>query len=190
MKNAIVICLVYFVLVFNAYSQASLGVRGGILYSHLKSPLTSENIIGWEAGIFSKADIGGGAFFQPELDYSEKGGKQFYNDSSFTLRMQYASLRILGGYNFTDWLFAGAGPYFSYLVKSKQDKEFVKPSYFSPLAFGLVFTAGVEIEPVTLALRYDSGLTLITTQSDPEVAGNVLQNSKTRAIQLSAAISF
>jgi hypothetical protein len=191
MKNAIVVCLVFFAAILKTYSQASIGVRGGILYGHLKSPLRSENIIGWEAGVFSKAEIGeGGAYFQPELDYSQKGGKQFYNDSSFVLRMQYASFRLLGIYNFTDWLFAGAGGYFSYLVKTDQDKEFVKPSYFSPLAAGLVFTGGVQIEAITLALRYDLGGTLITKQSDPEIAGNVLQDSKTRALQLTAGVSF
>jgi hypothetical protein len=190
MKSTFIVCLVFFAAIFKSYSQASIGVRGGILYSHLKSPLPSEDIMGWEAGVFSKADLGGGAFFQPELDYSQKGGKQTYNDSSFTLKMQYASLRLLGGYNFTEALFAGAGPYVSYLVKTEQDKEFVKPSYFSPLAAGVVFTAGVQLSVVTLAVRYDSGLTLITAQSDPEIDGNVLQDSKTRAIQFTAGVSF
>jgi hypothetical protein len=191
MKKIFIVSLVFFAAALKTYSQASLGVRGGVLYCHLKTPLPSENIIGWEAGVFSKAELGeGGTYLQPELDYSQKGGKQSYNDSSFTLRMQYASFRLLGVYNFTERLFAGGGPYVSYLVKTKQDKEFVKPSYFSPLAAGVVFTAGVELLPVTLALRYDFGLTLITTEGDPEVAGNILQNSKTRAMQLTAGISF
>jgi len=191
MKNAFVVCLLFCAAVLKTYSQAAIGVRGGVLYSHLKSPLHSENIIGWEAGVFSKAEIGeGGAYFQPELDYSEKGGKQFLHDSSFVLRMQYASVRLLGLYNFTEELFAGAGGYFSFLVKANQNKEFVKPSYFFPFAAGLVFTAGVQIKSVVLALRYDSGGTVITKQADPEVAGNALQDSKTRALQLTAGVSF
>jgi hypothetical protein len=190
MKKGLLICFIFFAAVVKVFSQASVGVRGGVLFAHLKSALPSENIMGWEAGVFSKAELGEGPFIQPELDYSQKGGKQTVNDSSFTLRMQYASLRLLGGYNFTDALFAGAGFYFSYLVKTEQDKEFVKPSYFSPLAAGAVATAGVQVSAFTFALRYDWGLTFITQQSDPEIAGNILQDSKTRAVQLSAAVSF
>jgi hypothetical protein len=190
MKNTFIICLLFFATIVKSYSQASLGVRGGVLYAHLKSELPSENIIGWEAGIFSKAELGEGPFLQPELDYSQKGGKQTAGDSSFTLRMQYASFRLLGGYNFTEALFAAGGFYFSYLVKTEQDKEFVKPSYFSPLAAGAVATAGVQVSAFTFALRYDWGLTFITKQSDPEIAGNILQNSKTRAVQLTAGVSF
>jgi hypothetical protein len=190
MKITSIISILFFAVVFKTYSQATVGFRGGVLYAHLKSPLPSENIIGWEAGVFSKAELGDGPFIQPELDYSQKGGKQTLNDSSFTLRMQYASLRLLGGYNFTDALFAGAGFYLSYLVKTEQDKEFIKPSYFSPLAAGAVTTAGVQFDAFTLALRYDWGLTLITKQNDPEMAGNILQDSKTRAVQLTAGVSF
>jgi hypothetical protein len=106
------------------------------------------------------------------------------------LRIQYASLRLLGGYNFTEALFAAAGLYASYLVKTEQDKGFVKPSYFSPMAAGAIFAAGVQISAFTVALRYDAGLTLITKHSDPEISGNILQNSRTRAVQLTAGVSF
>jgi hypothetical protein len=190
MKIACIVSVLFLASFVKSYSQASLGVRGGVLYAHLESQLPSENIVGWEAGVFSKAELGEGPFLQPELDYSQKGGKQTLNDSTSTLRMQYVSFRLLGGYNFTDALFAGAGFYVSYLVKTTQDKEFVKPSYFSPLAAGAVATAGVQFSSLTLALRYDWGLTLITKQNDPEIAGNVLQNSKTRALQLTAGVSF
>jgi hypothetical protein len=193
MKNVLLICLLFFVAVIKTYPQASVGFRGGVLYAHLKSPLPSENIVGWEAGVFSKAELGdetGGPFLQPELDYSQKGGKQTYNDSSFTLRMQYASFRLLGGYDFTDAFFGAAGFYVSYLFNTEQDKQFVKPSYFSPLAAGAVVTAGVQVSALTFAVRYDWGLTLITKQNDPEIAGNILQNSKTRAVQFTAGVSF
>src|SRR5690242_13006664 len=145
MKTIFIYFLLFFAVIFKVHSQASIGVRGGILYAHLKSELPSENIMGWEAGVFSKAELGEGPFLQPELDYSQKGGKQTYGDSSFTLKMQYASFRLLAGYNFTDNLFAGGGFYVSYLAKTEQDKQVIKPSYFSPLAAGAVVTAGVQL---------------------------------------------
>ena len=191
MKKVCIICLVFFAAVLKTYSQATVGVRGGILYSHLKSPLPAETLNGWEAGVFSKAEIGEGeVYFQPEIDYSAKGGKITYHDSTFVLRMQYASVRLLGVYNFTDWLYAGGGGYFSFLVKQEQDKEFVNPSYFFPFAVGVVFTAGVEIKFITLAVRYDSGLTVLTKQADPEIAGNALQDAKIKALQLTLGVSF
>jgi hypothetical protein len=192
MKTLFFSFILLFAVVFKANSQASVGVRGGILYAHLKSELPSENIMGWEAGVYSKAELGEGPcpFIQPELDYSQKGGKQSYHDSTFTLKMQYASFRLLGGYNFTDNFFAGGGFYVSYLVKTEQDRQLVKPSYFSPLAAGAVVTTGVQLSLLTLALRYDWGLTLITKQNDPEIAGNALENSKTRALQFTIGVSF
>src|SRR5947209_5518126 len=87
MKNVFIVCVVFFAVVFKTYSQATVGVRGGILYSHIKGPLPSENIQGWEAGVFSKAEIvEDEIYFQPEIDYSMKGGKVLYHDSTFTLR--------------------------------------------------------------------------------------------------------
>ena len=190
MKTTYFICLLFLTSIFKTYSQATIGFRGGILYAHLKTPLPSENIMGWEGGIYSKAELGEGPFIEPELDYSQKGGKQTYHDTTFTLKMQYASLRLLGGYNFTDNLFAAGGFYVSYLVKTQQDVEVVRPSYFSPLAAGAVVTAGVQFSAFTLALRYDWGLTLITQQNDPEKADSPLKDSKTRAVQLTAGVSF
>ena len=191
MKNVFIVCLLFLAAVSKAYPQASAGVRGGILYSHLKGPLPTSTITGWEVGVFSKAEIGeGGAYFQPEIDYSLKGGKVAYHDSSFVLRMQYASVRLLGIYNFTDWLYAGGGGFFSFLVKTDQDKEFVKPDYFFPFALGVVLTTGVQMSFVTLGVRYDSGLSVLTKQADPEVAGNALQNEKIKALQLTLGVSF
>jgi hypothetical protein len=173
-----------------SFAQGTLGVKGGLTFNTIKSHLSSENLNGWEAGLYSKARISDKFYFQPEIDYAIRGGKMSFGDSSFTVTMQTVNVRFIGIYNITEWFYVGAGPYFSYVLSAKENIEYVKPSYFSPFAVGLNFTAAFEIGLFTIALRYDDGLTLITRDADPEIEGNLLHDSKTRSLEVMLAVGF
>jgi hypothetical protein len=75
MKSTFIICLLIIAAVFKTYSQASIGVRGGILYTHIKGPFPSENISGWEAGIFFKSGDREQSIFSTRSGLFAEGGK-------------------------------------------------------------------------------------------------------------------
>lgn len=172
--------------------QASLGIKAGVGFAGIKDSLAGENALAWEAGFFSSAEISDHFSLQPEIDYSEKGGKLVYQDTSRTIVLQNAGFRVLALYQFNDHFSAGLGPYFTYMFNARQTKVIVPKSWYSPFGVGFNLAAQAQVRSVIFSLRYDVGLTLLTRDVDPEIAAqyNPMKGSHLRGLSFVVCVGL
>lgn len=164
----------------SAYAQKfSLGIKGGVNYSSLKTKdnLTDENnIMGYQVGIFARAGATG-LYFQPELYLGTKGTEYTKIQTSTTTVEQKAKVKfttldlplLLGtkiGVDKLNLRFM-AGP----VVSFKIDDETTFPSAYNQVsdfgnyknqALGIQAGGGVDLGNLTLDLRYEAGLSNIS----------------------------
>jgi len=160
----------------SAYAQKfSLGIKGGVNYSSLKTKdnLTDENnIMGYQVGVFARAGATG-LYFQPELYLGTKGTEYTMIQTSSETVEQKAKVKfttldlplLLGtkiGVDKLNLRFM-AGP----VVSFKIDDETTFPSAYSQVsdfgnyknqALGIQAGGGVDLGNLTLDLRYEAGL--------------------------------
>lgn len=160
----------------SAYAQKfSLGIKGGVNYSSLKTKdnLTDENnIMGYQVGVFARAGATG-LYFQPELYLGTKGTEYTMIQTNTATVEQKAKVKfttldlplLLGtkiGVDKLNLRFM-AGP----VVSFKIDDETTFPSAYSQVsdfgnyknqALGIQAGGGVDLGNLTLDLRYEAGL--------------------------------
>ena len=175
-----------------AFSQASLGIKAGGGLFNIKSSLKSEAIPSWEAGFFSVADLSEHLTLQPEIDYSDKGGKVTFEDTACTVHLQSANVRFIVSYLFNERFALGAGPYFSYMIKASQSKVIVPKSWYSPFGVGFNAAASLNAGLWIFSIRYDQSLTLLTRDGDVEISKSVnpLKSSHVSGFSLVVCVGF
>ena len=172
-----------------SFSQASAGFKAGAAY-HRLSGIKSNYDFGYEAGFFSKAELGKKISLLVELDYADKKSEAIVNDTTFNLEMNFVSFRFSLSYDFNEHFFIAAGPSFSYMIEPKQSPGLIPKSYFTHFAVGLDPCVGFETSRFLFLLRYEYALTVLTLESTPEAKGNALEGVRWTGMKVGVGVKF
>ncbi|MEA5459800.1 porin family protein [Arcicella sp. LKC2W] len=164
-----------------SFSQFSLGIRGGVNFSQLKTDFKTQSFgdnlqqsldtkTGYVGGIYAR--IGNKFFVQPELIFSAKGGKinilPTSGSTSQTVAIDYSSIDVplLIGFKLGP-LRLNAGPMASFIVSSDGLDEALKKyssnlgESFKNAAYGYQAGGGLDIGALSVDLRYEGSLSEI-----------------------------
>lgn len=150
-----------------------LGVKGGLNFTKLTSEdkvFNSDNAAGFLAGIWGRVGIAG-FHVQPELYYTTKNAhlKTSGADSDEAdVKFSNIDLPILLGTKFGLGPIGArvqVGPIFSFVVDKNESNLPVAVDDFKDSMTGLVGGLGVDIKKISVDLRYEYGLTNISTSS-------------------------
>ena len=112
-------------------AQTRFGVKGGINFASISLSvsginITSDNNIGFHAGLLTEMPISEKFLFQPNLLYSVKGGKFSSTVSGSTTsssgKYNYLEVPLNFLFKATDGFSIGGGPYLAYLLSATDDK--------------------------------------------------------------------
>ncbi len=165
----------------SAKAQFSLGVKGGVNFSHLSvsdGRINSTELPGFQLGLWSR--IGKGFYVQPEV-YLGSSGSNFnfqYNQSNQTVtesgKVRFTTLNVpvlLGqSFGFSNLnLRIMAGPMYSYILDNNENlSQNVQNAYrdfgnYKNSTLGYQAGVGVDILKFSVDLRYEGGLTEINS---------------------------
>lgn len=166
---------------FSAKAQFSLGVKGGVNFSHLSvsdGRVNATELPGYQIGLWTR--IGKGFYVQPEV-YLGSSGSNFdfqYNQSNQTVteggKVRFTTLNVpvLFGqsFGFSKLNFRiMAGPMYFYILDDNQNlSQNVKNAYqdfgnYKNSTLGYQAGAGIDILKFSVDLRYEGGLTQINS---------------------------
>jgi opacity protein-like surface antigen len=183
--------ILLFVLAFakanETFAQFSLGIRGGVNFSQLKTDNTQsvganlqqslDTKTGYVGGVYAR--IGSKLFLQPELIFSAKGGSVniLKNGTSQTVAIDYTNFDVplLVGYKFGP-IRINAGPMASFKVSNSNglDEELKKVSSnlgesFKKASYGYQAGGGVDIGTLSVDLRYEGSLSEVSALSSSNI---------------------
>jgi Outer membrane protein beta-barrel domain len=168
------------------FAQFSLGIRGGVNFSQLKTDNTQsvganlqqslDTKTGYVGGVYAR--IGSKLFLQPELIFSAKGGSVniLKNGTSQTVAIDYTNFDVplLVGIKFGP-IRINAGPMASFTVSSSGlDEELKKVSSnlgesFKKASYGYQAGGGVDLGSLSVDLRYEGSLSEVSALSSSNV---------------------
>lgn len=173
----------------NSFAQFSIGIKGGVNLSQLKTDFKTQSFgdnlqqsldtkTGYVGGVYVR--FGKKFFIQPEFIFSAKGGsvnilKGGTTNSSQTVAIEYTNfdIPVLIGFKVGP-IRLNAGPMASFKVSDKGLDEALK-SYssnvsesFKNASYGYQAGGGVDLGALSLDLRYEGSLS--------EVTGNTFNN--------------
>lgn len=177
------IFIILFVLAFAkgnvSFAQFTLGIRGGVNFSTLKTDNTQsvganfqqslDTKTGYVGGVYAR--IGSKIFIQPELIFSAKGGSVNFlknGSSSQTIAIDYTNIDIplLVGVKFAP-LRLYAGPMASFTVSSKGLDEAIRDyssdlgKSFKNASYGYQAGGGLDLGALSVDLRYEGSLSQV-----------------------------
>jgi hypothetical protein len=150
-----------------------LGIKGGLNISNMYTKDVQDNntLLGFNGGLFIKVPITSGFAFQPELLYTMKGSELTYTSfisGKATFALSYVEIPLLAVINLTENFNIHGGVYLASLTsvkitnKSNADlfdfESELKKSDFEMLDYGLVVGAGLDLNKLSIGLRYEYGL--------------------------------
>jgi len=174
MKKLILLFFIAFVTTSATQAQIlptfKLGVKGGLNFSKLKSDkelFDANNRAGFLAGVWGRVGVAG-FHVQPELYYTTKNSK-FKNESNEgEVKFSTLDLPVLIGTKFGIGPLGArvqVGPVFSFVV-DKDEKLFSGIDKFKDNMTALTGGVGVDIKKISLDLRYEHGLSNVSTGSN------------------------
>lgn len=188
-----------------APNPAEIGITGAVNLSSLYTTgaLKSDIIPGYFAGLFAQIPVSTIFAFRPELLLSSKGSTVTYNnlqaDGSVNFNLTYVEIPLLCVINIGKQLNIQAGPYVACLIDSKVTnkanvnlfnfEQNMNKDNFNRIDAGISVGTGVDINTITMGMRYNLGLTRIgKTRTSP--AGNyTIPNSLNGVISFYLSIS-
>lgn len=180
------------------------GIRAGLNISNLMIPqIEAQNArFGYHLGIFTQVPIGDNFGIKPELLFSTKGAT-FTNNESYTfglpetnreieIQLNYLDLPVMAVWGVSDFLRINAGVVASALLYSEAtvaDDTRLNLNYNNFNRFELMLAAGAEfdVNPISLGLRYNHGLTPVGQEGIEETYLGEVENN---IIQMYATLSF
>tara|TARA_R110002049_G_scaffold171016_3_gene337612 strand:+ start:5428 stop:6078 length:651 start_codon:yes stop_codon:yes gene_type:complete len=211
LTNAIILTtlLLFFIPKVNAQSENEWGVKGGLNFSNFyNDEIDDQDMrVGYNFGLFFKAQIVDFLAIQPEVLYSTKGATTKYNnfltgDAEFTQKLNYIEVPVLAVLNLTDNLNIHAGPYAAYLMNASIENEAENSTFdfvdeldesdFNRLDYGLAVGAGLEFDVIRFGARYNLGLSEIgDVEEDGNTAiSNAFNETKNANFSLYVGLSF
>ena len=154
------ILIIFFLSTLIVYSQDSrIGLKGGLNYASLifdgnsEYRIDSEYGIDYHFGVMAEIPISDDEFsFQMELIYSRNS----FIFNSEDLQLNYLTLPLLAKFYRSEELSLEFGPYFSYLIDSVKNNDFIS---IRELDFGLCLGLGYDLgNGINLSVRYNMGL--------------------------------
>jgi hypothetical protein len=149
----------------------ALGLKAGASLSSLVGPDAAfkENFFGFHTGIFANLSLSNHIAFQPELLYSQKGGRpQIRNNDDVALRLHYVDVPLALHVN-VGGLFFEAGPQVGFLagarLKVNNTYTDVKESYNTVDAGYLAGLGYQRKSGLGVGLRYNGGITNIKKEA-------------------------
>ncbi|MDL2307975.1 PorT family protein [Bacteroidales bacterium OttesenSCG-928-B11] len=143
-----------------AFSQVSLGIKGGVNFSN-STDLNTSMKTGGDAGIFLR--LGDPFYFQPEVNYSFRSSS-FKNlldvelPNNFDLKTHNLDIPLLFGYKFLDYenfnFRVFIGPRIGVMLDNNFNKE-THHDYFTLMEYGGQFGIGIDFWRFTLDFKYD-----------------------------------
>jgi hypothetical protein len=169
-----------------SFAQFSLGIRGGVNFSQLKTDNTQsiganlqqslDTKTGYVGGVYAR--IGSKLFIQPELIFSAKGGSVniLKNGTSQTVAIDYTNFDVplLIGYKFGP-IRLNAGPMASFTVSSNGLDEALKSvssnlgESFKKASYGYQAGGGIDLGSLSLDLRYEGSLSEVSSLSSSNI---------------------
>ena len=178
MKKILITFLVVFI-ALQAHAQFSLGVKGGVNFSHLSvsdGRINANELPGFQVGLWTR--FGRGFYVQPEA-YLGSSGSNFdfqYNQANQTVtesgKVRFTTLNVpllfgqsfgLSKLNFR----LMAGPMYTYILNDNQNlSQNIRNAYqdfgnYRNSTLGYQAGAGVDVLNFSVDLRYEGGLTQI-----------------------------
>jgi len=185
----------------NAMAQARAGIKGGLNVSNLYiDDINDENArYGFNVGLYGQILSSDVFAIQPELLFSTKGTKAFYNnglvDQTIKYNLNYLDLPVLAVFKLGNSAEIHVGPYASYLLNANisysgnlanGDDEIDKDNLRS-FDYGLVGGFGLNFGAVQVGARYNYGLVKI---ADSNAAEFLLGDSKNSVAQLYLSLNL
>jgi opacity protein-like surface antigen len=164
--------------VFGAEGRSHYGLQGGLTFSNTdnSTPITTNSLTGFTGGVLLETPfVPGLVYFQPELNFIQKGSSVAVGGVTITNRLSYIELPVnlkvkldLGGLR----PFVMAGPKLGYLIGATQNSD-----NYNKFDFGLNFGAGAGFAitastELVLTGRYGLGLTNINGAAGGPTAQN------------------
>jgi len=170
-----------------SFAQFSLGIRGGINFSSLKTDNTQsvgvnlqqslDTKTGYVGGVYAR--IGSKFFIQPELIFSAKGGSVNFlknGSSTQTVAIDYTNIDVplLVGIKFGP-LRLNAGPMASFTVSNKGLDEAIKTyssnvgESFKKASYGYQVGGGLDLGSLSIDLRYEGSLSEVAALNSSNI---------------------
>lgn len=182
------------------FAQARAGVKGGLNVSNLYiDDLDDENArYGFNVGLFGQVLASETFAIQPELLYSTKGSKAFYEgiiNQTVKYNLNYLDLPVLAVFKLGESAEIHVGPYASYLLNANISYEGdiangddeIDKDHLKSFDYGLVGGFGLNFGAVQVGARYNYGLAKI---ADSDAADLVVGDSKNSVAQLYLSLNL
>ena len=182
------------------------GVRAGLNISNLyTNDATGSDIIpGYNAGFFARVPLNDFIGFQPELSLTTKGAIITYNNlfanGTANFNLTYLEIPLLCVMNVTPLVNFQLGPYIGYLldssVKNKANVHLfdferdMNMNNYNRIDAGLVAGVGLDIDNITMGLRYNLGLTKVGKSQSFLGTSYTIPDSKNAVISFYLSVSF
>nr|WKN37558.1 porin family protein [Tunicatimonas sp. TK19036] len=190
-----------------SYAQVNedsrIGIKAGVNLSNFySSEIDDQNArIGFNAGIFTELALNDLVSVQPELLFSTRGNQRTYGDDGgvaddfdiegdVRFNLFYVDLPILLKLSLADVINIHAGPYISYLLGANittegdlipDGTEDLDRDNFNTWDFGLAVGLGLDLNAVTIGLRYNLGLNEIANSTEADLLLDDVKNSLLQA---------
>jgi hypothetical protein len=184
-----------------ATAQARAGVKGGLNVSNLYiDDINDENArYGFNVGLYGQLLSSDAFALQPELLYSTKGSKAFYDDGIVTqtvkYNLNYLDLPLLAVIKLGKSAEIHVGPYASYLLNASVsysgdiingDDEIGK-DHLKSYDYGLAGGFGLNFGMIQVGARYNYGLVKI---ADSDAARAAIGDSRNSVAQLYISLNL
>lgn len=208
MKNTILSATVLLLITLStgAFAQEA-GLKGGLNFSNLYvNNVDDENMkVGFNAGVYYKAQLVKQLAIQPEINYSLKGAEVIYDNTflglgngKYRFNLSYVDVPVAIKVNPIGNFYVEAGPYVSLLttVKVKRiyddgNKEVISEmdrDSFNTLDYGFFGGVGFNFTGGSLGVRYNYGLQEIGASGT--TAAQATEDSKNSVLQVFMSFPF
>lgn len=199
MKKYLVLAVVLFSFHQMVSQETRFGVRGGLNLSNFfaDEPDDTNLRAGFNIGLTTKSSlIDDMLFLQAELGYSGKGSKVEGDLGEASLNLGYIDLPVMLSLSFANLINVEGGVYTAYLVNTSiagetsagtSFSEDISGDNFKKFDYGLVFGTNLDLQPLTIGVRYHLGMQNIMDNDVANYLGGDVRNS---VFQVYVALSF
>ncbi|MEQ9375789.1 MAG: porin family protein [Imperialibacter sp.] len=207
MKNTILATSLLMMFITCGALAQDAGLKGGLNFSNLYvDDVDDENMkVGFNAGVYYKAQLVKQLSIQPEILYSLKGAEVIYDDTflglgngKYRFNLSYVDVPVALKVNPIGNFYFEAGPYVSLLtsvkvkrIDSDGTKEVVSEldrDKFNTFDYGVFGGVGFNFTGGSLGVRYNYGLQEIGESGS--LAAEATENSKNSVLQVFMSIPF
>ena len=181
-------------------AQARAGIKGGLNVSNLYiDDIHDENArYGFNVGLYGQVLSSDMFAIQPELLFSTKGSKAFYDgivEQTIKYNLNYLDLPVLAVFKLGESAEIHVGPYASYLLNANvsysgdvaNGDDEIDKDHLKSFDYGLVGGFGLNFGQVQVGARYNYGLVKI---ADSDAAELFLGDSKNSVAQLYVSLNL